>query len=405
MANTVNKATIYNALLDEIIVAGLTSAPLTAAASRVRYDGGNTIKIAKISTDGFGDYNRATGFPGGSATLDWETHVIRQDRGVSFNVDVMDEDETLQTLSATNVINDFARVQAVPEIDAYRYSNIFLAIVDDSTVRYSYYTPAAATILSTIQDEIGDIQNIIGEQEPLVCFMSGAAFKVLTKSTELSKELMVQNVSGPNGITSKTYEIDGVQIIPVPSARMKTEYEYYDGTTQFGFAAKAWAQEMNWIITSRNAVAAFVKHSKMKIFSADVNQSADAELVQAREYHDCWVYENKHNTISISLKTATIASIDDVGGDVDAESGNIEITLGDAYTNRDTGHTFWYIDTNSDVAPTAPNAYDEFDTSGYTELTTAAETDVAVAADDYAIVVELDENNRVIAYTAVAALA
>ena len=57
MANTVTKAAVYNAILDEVVTAGLTSAPLTANQSRLVYNGGNSVKIAKLSTDGYSDYN------------------------------------------------------------------------------------------------------------------------------------------------------------------------------------------------------------------------------------------------------------------------------------------------------------------------------------------------------------
>lgn len=399
MANSVTKAVVYNAILDEVVTAGLTSSPLTANQSRLVYNGGNSVKIAKLSTDGYSDYSRSSGYTEGAATLAWEDHTIRMDRGKSFNVDVMDADETMQTLSATNLIGEFAKDKEVPEVDAYRYSSIFGAIVDDATVRYGYYTPAAATLLTTFQGNVADIQDAIGEQEPLIAFMSMAAWKYLTTSTELSKQLMVRE--GGNGVNTKTYEIDGVRIVPVPSARMKTEYAFGSN----GFTAKAWAQDMNWIIMAQSAAVAFVKHQKVKVVSADDNQSADAEKIMMRLYHDCWVYENKHNSIYVSLKTATIATIDAVGGDVDAESGNIEITLGAAYTGRDTGHKFYYLDTNSATAPTAPACYDELDVSSYTEITVATEVNVTVTATHYAIVVQLDENGRVIAYTAVAALA
>jgi hypothetical protein len=397
MANTVNKAAIYNSILDEVIEAGLTSAPIAAGASRIRYNGGNTVKLAKLSVDGYSNYDRATGYPSGDAVQSWEDHLISQDRGITFNVDVMDEDETLQTLSATNIIAEFGRTRAVPELDSYRYSAIFQAIVDDATVRYGYYTPAEATVLGTLQGNIADIQNVIGEQEPLVCFISGAAYKFLTQSTQLSKNLETQSVTGTNGVTTKFYSVDGVRLIPVPSARMKTEYAF--GTK--GFTAKAWAQDMNWILMSPNAAVAFVKHQKMKIVSAEDNQTADAEKVMARQYHDCWVYENKHNAIYVSLKVATAPTIDALGGDVDNEADNMEITLGDAFTNRDTGHKFYYLDTNSQTAPTAPKVYDEIDLTSYTEITVATEVNVTIATDDYGVVVAVDENGRVIGYTAI----
>lgn len=392
MANTVTKAVVYNAILDEVVEAGLTSAPLSANASRIKYNGGNTVKIAKLSVGGYGDYNRDTGYPSGAATLAWEDHEITMDRGISFNVDVMDEDETIQTLSATNIIAEFARSHAVPELDAYRYSKIFQAIVDDAIVRYGYYTLAEATILGTIQGQIGDIQNVIGEQEPLVCFISGAAFKYLTQSTQLSKQLGVQNVTGANGITTKIYDIDGVQLVVVPSARMKTEYAF---SATNGFAAKAWAQDINWILMARSAAVAFVKHQKMKVISADQNQDADAEKVMAREYHDCWVYENKHNAIYVSLKTATIAAF---GSGVLASSGatNASYTLGTLYTNREAGHKFYYLDGGSATALAAVACYDDLDTTGWVEVAATTKADDVTTSKYFNYLVELDENGRIV---------
>ena len=393
MANSVTKAVVYNAILDEVVEAGLTSAPLTAGASRVKYNGGNSVKIAKLSVGGFGAYNRDTGFPAGAATLAWEDHTITQDRGVSFNVDVMDEDETMQTLSATNIIAEFARSHAVPELDAYRYSKIFNSIVDDATVRYGYYTPAVATMLTTIQGQIADIQDKIGEQEPLRIFMSGQAFKILTQSTELSKQLGVQNVSGANGVTTKIYDIDGVPIIVVPSARMKTEYAF---SATNGFAAKVWARDINWILMSPNAAVAFVKHQKMKIISAEDNQTADAEKVMAREYHDCWVYENKHNAIYVSLKAATIAGFS-AAELLTASATNVTYTIA-TYAARDAGHKFYYFDGGSVAAKTAPATYDDFDLTGYVEITAATPVADVVTSGYYGAIVEIDENGRAVRF-------
>jgi len=400
MPNTVTRAVVYNAILDEVIQAGLTSAPLTADASRVRYNGGNTVKIAKLSVGGYGDYNRDTGYPAGAATLAWEDHTISMDRGISFNIDVMDEDETMQTLSATNIIAEFARSNAVPELDAYRYSKIFQSIVNDSTVRYGYYTPAEATILGTIQGQIADIQNVIGEQEPMVCFISGAAFKYLTQSSQLSKQLGVQNVTGANGVTTKIYDIDGVPLVVVPSARMKTEYAF---SATNGFAAKAWAQDINWIIMAKSAAVAFVKHQKIKIVSAEDNQTADAEKVMAREYHDCWVYENKHNAIYVSLKTATIAGFSAAELSTTGAT-NVTYTIA-TYASRDPGHKFYYFDGGSAAAKTAPATYDDFDLTGYVEITSASAVADVVASGYYGALVELDENGRAIRFGTIKASA
>lgn len=397
MANTVAKATLYTEIMDGVIEAGLTSAPLTAEANSIQYNGGSTVEIAKMSTGGFGDYNRATGYPDGAAVLSWESHSITQDRGVKFTVDAMDQDETKQTLSSTKLIAEFSKVHSIPEVDSYRYSKIFSSIVDDATVRYSYYAPVVATVLGQIQSDIGDIQDVIGEQEPLVCFISGQAYKVLTASTQLSKEIMAQE-PGKKSIDGRLLGLDGVELIVVPSARMKTEYAF---SATNGFAAKAWARDMNYIIMAKSSAVGFVKHNKLKVFSADENQSADGELIQARMNHDLWVYENKHNAIFVSLKTATIAGFSAAELSTTGAT-NVTYTIA-TYASRDTGHKFYYFDGGSAAAKTVPACYDELTMTGYVEITSASPVSDVVTSGYYGTVIELDENSRVIRFGSIKA--
>jgi hypothetical protein len=397
--NTINKAVIYTTLLDEIIRAGLTSAPLEAGAGRVKYTGGGSCMIPKISTGGYGAYDRgSTGYPQGAVVQEWETKTISQDRGVKFSLDVMDEDETANVLSATNVIADFGKRNAIPELDAYRYSSIFQAIVNDTTVVYGYYTPAVATLLTTIQGKIADIQNIIGQDEPLVIFMSGDCFKYLTTSTELQKQLSVETATGANGVTTKIFSIDGVKIIPVPSSRMYTEYAF---SATNGFAAKAWAMSINFIIMSPNAAVAFVKHQKTKVISADQNQSADAELVLSRTVHDLWMYDNKHEAVYISLKVATIAGFSAAELSTTGAT-NVTYTIA-SYATRDTSHKFYYYDGGTVAATAAPAAYDVMVLTGYVEITSASPVADVVTSGYYGALLEIDENGRAVRFKTIKA--
>ena len=193
MANTVNKAVVYNRFLDEAVQAGLTSAPLTAAPSRVQYLGGGDVKIAKLSVGGLGTYARDTGYPAGSATLEWETFSMRNDRGIKFLVDVMDEDETGGTLSAANIINEFASNEEAPEIDSVRYSSIFQGILSASTARYGWYTPAITDIFTQFNNDIADIRKVAGRNITLMAFMNESAFATLANSSEVGHTFNVQS--------------------------------------------------------------------------------------------------------------------------------------------------------------------------------------------------------------------
>lgn len=388
--NTLSKAVIYSTILDEVIRAGLTSAPLEAGSSNVKYTSGDSCKIAKITVGGYGKYDRGTtGYPQGAVTQEWETKTITQDRGVKFSLDIMDEDETANVLSATNVISQFAQTQSIPELDSYRYSTIFQAIVNDTTVIYGYYTPVVATILTTLQQEISAIRIKVGRTVPLVIFMSETAFGIFTTSTELSKQIMTQNITGDNGITTEIFKINGIQVIPVPTDRMKTQFIFSDTNS---FSVAGWAQTINWIIMAPSAAVAFVKHQKTRVISADQNQSADAELVLARTVHDVWVYDNKHDSMFISLTATTIT---DIGATMlAAGSGKVTYTLGTAYTNRLSGTEFYYKNTASAAALTAPAVYDAVTLGTYTKITTASATDVTVTATHKMILVHVDANGR-----------
>ena len=392
MANTVNRATLYTDLLDSILAAGLTSSGLTAGASSIKYNGGKAIELAKLSVGGFGDYNRDTGYPAGAATNTWEAHTISMDRGIKFNIDVMDADETMQVLSASNLIAEFSKTQSIPEIDSYRYSTIFQGIVDDTSVRYGYYTPAVATAVSTVTDAISDMQDAIGESEPLVLYMSGAYYKFLTKGTELSKFVSVDN-TGKKSIDSRLLGIDGVEIIVVPSARLKTEFAF---SATNGFSAKAWAQDINFILMAKSAAVAFIKHNQLKIIGADANQDADAELIMSRLYHDLWVYENKHNGIYVSLKTATIAGFSAAELSTTGAT-NVTYTIA-TYATRDTGHKFYYYDGGTVAALTAPATYDEMTLTGYVEITSASPVSDVVTSGYYGALLEIDENGRAVRF-------
>lgn len=394
MANSVEKATIYESFLDSVVQAGLTSQDLIANPYNIRYNGGNTVSIATISTTGMTNYDRNAGYTRGSGNLVWEDYVIPYDRGFEFLIDAMDTDESNAVFTAGNVLKEFGDNEEVPELDTIRYAAIFQAIVDDSTVRYGYYAPVAATLLTQFNNDVAIIRKSAGRSPILKAKMAESAFAVLTNSTELAKQMQVQSVAGDNGVTTEIYKINGVQIIPVPDARMKTEAKVVaagDG----GYTIPAWAMDINWLIYSADAVVGFEKHRKVKVFGNGTHTEGDGDLIQGRLYHGCWVLANKHNMIYASLKTATIAGF---ASGIIASTGatDANYTLGALYTNKDTGHEFYYLDGGSATELAAVACYDDLTLTGWVKIESAAKVTDVTTSKYYNYLVELDENGRVI---------
>lgn len=307
--NVLEYAKIFMQQLDKQVEALATSGWMESNAGLVKYNGGNEVKIPIISMDGLGDYDRTSGFVDGSVTLEYQTKTLTQDRGRTFQLDRMDVDETNFVATAANVMGEFQRTLVIPEIDAYRYSSIATQAIAKE-VATGGYTADADTILSKIKEDIYAIYDVAGEI-PLVITLSMPLWGLLSNSSELSKQLSVIDFA-VGDVKTKVRGIDNNPIIPVPSTRMKTKYVFQDGKTEGqtagGFKADAEAMSINWIITPRTAPIAVSKTDKIRIFTPDQNQKADAWKLDYRKYHDLWVKDNQFKAIRVNIEDALVVA-------------------------------------------------------------------------------------------------
>ena len=122
MANAITLFKKYTDLLDEVYQYASVSSVLDGDNRLVRM-GANTneIVIPKMSMDGLADYSRASGYVAGDVTLTNETVTFNYDRGRSFTVDAMDNEETAG-VAFGQLSAEFIRTKAAPEIDAFRFA-------------------------------------------------------------------------------------------------------------------------------------------------------------------------------------------------------------------------------------------------------------------------------------------
>lgn len=308
MPNSIAYASIFQQELDKQMVADITSGWMEINGALVKYDGGNTVKIPKIVIQGLGDYDRGTGFVDGDVTLTWETHTFSMDRGRSFSLDAMDVNESNFALAAGALMGEFQRTKVAPEIDAYRYSKIAAAAISASKAEGGY-TAAAETILAKLLGHIALVQDIIGENEPLVISMATTVAAILDTAQGIDKVTNVIDFK-QGDVNLKVKALNGIPIIRVPSARMKTAFVFYDGTTAGqeagGFVADGAAKNINWLITARRAVIGITKADKPRIFDPATNQKADAWKIDYRRYHDLFIPDNKKDGLYACVKEALI---------------------------------------------------------------------------------------------------
>lgn len=288
MANSFQLAQTFLPLLDEVYKANSRTAILDS--TKVEIVNGNTIKVFKTNMDGLGNYNRNTGFVDGSVTGTWETLTLGKDRGRSFTVDRMDNEETIGMAFGT-LASEFIRTKVTPEIDAYTFAKIA------GTTGIDTATAADITIGTTdVPGLIDEAERSMNENEVPVdgrmLFISESAYAGLR--SKMARTVM----NGDGGINKEIESYDGMRIIRVPQSRFYTAITLKDGSTSGqtagGYTGTATTgYKINFMIIHPSAITKVVKHVLPRIFSPDEYQKADAWKFDYRVYHDTFVYDNK----------------------------------------------------------------------------------------------------------------
>ena len=295
VANSISLATKFLPLLDEVYKRESLSAILDTANERVNFIGAQTAKIFKVDVDGLGNYSRNAGFVPGSSDGTWETLTIEQDRGRSFSIDVMDNDETLgMALSAT--LGEFERVQVVPEIDAYRFAKYAANAGTTATATLS----GSDNVADLIQTAEATLDNAEVPYEGRILFVNPFIYGYL------KGDITRYTQNGDPNVNGEIEMYDNMRVIRVPSARFNTQVTLAQPSTNSstgGFSATG--VDINFMIVHPSAVLQVIKHQIPRLFSPEVNQEADAWKLNYRVYHDAWVLANKVNGIYVHKKAAS----------------------------------------------------------------------------------------------------
>ena len=290
--NSISLATKFLPYLDDVYKRQSLSSVLDTASDRVNWIGAQTAKVFKVDVDGLGDYSRNAGFVPGSTDGTWETLTIERDRGRSFTIDVMDNDETLG-MAMASTLGEFERVQVVPEIDAYRFAK--------------YAAGAGTTVTATLSNS-DDVAALIQTAEATlddkeVPYEGRILFVNPTIYSYLKGDITRFTMNGDPNVNGEVEMYDGMRVIRVPSARFNTVCtlaQPSDASSTGGYTAAG--VDINFMLIHPSAVLQVIKHQIPRVFSPEVNQEADAYKINYRVVHDCWVLANKTYGIYVHKK-------------------------------------------------------------------------------------------------------
>lgn len=290
MGNNIELAKKYIPLLDEKYkIASKTSFLNINSALVLETAMANTMLIPKMTVTGLKDYSKANGFGSGDTTIEWVAYTFTRDRGVTFSVDKFDNQEVFE-LAVGALANELITTEVSPESDCYKIKKMF-----DNAGTKTQETLDFDNVLAAIDAGLLALDEAGVSEENRVMFVSNAVYGLMKSNSDLNRKLDVQ--TGLLNVERRIQTLDGMPIIKMPAAMMKSNYTF---TT--GFAPAVGAKDINFIILDRAAVNGIVKASDFRMFDASTNQTANAYKIDYRLYEECFILDNKKDGIYISHK-------------------------------------------------------------------------------------------------------
>jgi len=289
-ANSIALAQRYLPMLDEVYKVNSRTAMLDNP--NVQFVGGNAVKVYKTSMDGLGDYSRNGGYVNGAVNGSWETMTLTQDRARSFQIDRMDNEETLDLAFGT-LAGEFVRTKVVPEIDAYTFAQLSANAGNSANADITVGTTDVPNLIDSGTKTMNEKEV---PEEGRILFISETAYQGMREKITRYTE------NGERAIYNGIEAYNGMRVIRVPQTRFYTAITQYDGTTAgqtaggyIGTASTGY--NVNFLIVHPSAVLKVMKHVLPRIFNPDVNQDADAWKFDYRVYFDVFAYANKTDGI------------------------------------------------------------------------------------------------------------
>ena len=295
MSNTINYAEQFSQFLVQKYETEMRSYGLTQSNPQVQWLNAKTIKLPVITLTGYKMHTRTIGFNSGDLTNTWEAKTLNFDRDVEFFVDPMDVDETNLVASVANIQTVFETEQAIPETDAYRFSKL-----------YTEFTSKSGTVDTTALDETSFLEWFDEEmcnmddagvpEEGRILYLTPAMYKVAKNADGITRFMQISPGSGT--INRKVWSLDDVQLVKVPSARMKSAYNF-----STGFVPASGAKQINCIAVHPNSVVAREKYAYIKMFTPGTDsRTGDGYIYQNRKYGDLFLLNQRVAGVAINAE-------------------------------------------------------------------------------------------------------
>lgn len=285
VGNQITLAQNYLPMLDEVYKRESLTYDLDV--TNADWVGADTVRLMNLQTVGMAQYDRNAGYVPGDANASWETYKIAQDRGRSYQIDYLDNEESLSVIVG-NLLGEVERIQVAPEVDAYTFAKLAgTSGIDGTTGTLSGSTTLAAINAAEVAMDDNEVP-----YEGRILYVNPTVYGYL--KGEIERRI----INSENNVNTNVEYFDDMRIVRVPSARFNTAITLNAPTASSGAGGyTASGNAINFMIVHPSAVMKVMKHTRLSLFSPEQNIEADAYRLNMRYAFDAFVKDNKKKGI------------------------------------------------------------------------------------------------------------
>lgn len=278
----------------------------SATKPEVKFVDNNTIKLPSLSTTGRtnGDRDSIGGFSR-NFDNDWETKTLSRHRTWNTLVHPRDIDETNKVASISNITKVFNEEQKFPEMDAEAISTVYaLKNAKETITANAKGSLTTANVLTKFDEMMDKMDEARVPASGRILYVDTYTKTLIDTAKESARFLNATDTT----IARSLGRIGEVEIVPVPTSMMKTEYTFYTGaeTTgqKNGFAAKTTAKDVKMFLVHLSAIIPAVVYEFAQL--DEPSTLSQGKYVYFEEsFEDMFIYEKKHNAIQFYVENPT----------------------------------------------------------------------------------------------------
>ena len=287
---------------------------------KFRWNGGNTVCIPHITVGGRVDANRDTiAAASRNYDNDWEVKTLRNCRKWSTLVHPLDIDQTNYAANIENITAVYNREQKFPEMDAYCVSKLYQewtalkkkALTTDLTVSN------ILRIFDTLMKQMTEARVPLDGR---ILYVTPAVMGLIRCASGVVRGFDTRAEGG--SLNRTVTMLDGVEVVMVPEALMKTAYDFTEG-----WQAAGSAKQIQMLLVHPGAVVAPVTYRFARLDPP--NAVTEGKYLYFEESaEDVFLIGSKAEAVAFVLGSAVDTSVPAEG--IALSAGTLNLTQGGA---------------------------------------------------------------------------